>query len=301
VKLEFSILWFDDSEAYIKSLPVDDLKREIASWGFSPTIEFVTTPEKFLSRAPFRIFDLIVVDKNLQSSEDGQDFIERIREHSVYTEVIFYTNAEISELWDGIYEKRLEGIFVTSRDNVISKIVSVGKQSVSKVLDLENMRGIVMAEVGEIDRILGEILTLGLSKLSEAEQGKIFKSFSDAGIKNAENTQKKYANFIGGASVDELVEMSKESSFVLWINFNRLRANPALSAFMTGIGGYDTDVLKPRNILAHGKSIKEGDDGHLIIHRGQEYKFNDDVSLSLRQTILEYKNKFSSIVSEMKK
>ncbi len=149
MRLTFSILWFDDSETYFDSLDLDWLKNEVLSWGFSPKIIQVTTPEDFMSHRPFDIFDIIVVDRNLEGYENGQQFISDLRSNSVYTEVIFYTAGNASELWDGIREKQLEGVFVSTRNDILPKISKVGSQSIRKILDLENMRGIVMAEVGE--------------------------------------------------------------------------------------------------------------------------------------------------------
>ena len=154
MRLVFSVLWFDDDEEYFDSIDIEPLEKEILSWGFWPKIEKVTTPEDFSNRSPFESYDLIVVDRNLEGCEDGQVFIANIRENAIYTEIIFYTAGNTSDLWEAIRTKELEGVFVSSRLNVLSKIEAVGRQSIRKILDLENMRGIVMAEVGELDLLL---------------------------------------------------------------------------------------------------------------------------------------------------
>ena len=295
MNLVFSVLWFDDSEAYFESLPIDDLKDEIVSWGFGPSIKFVSTPEEFLKHEPFRNIDLIVVDKNLESYEDGQNFIKKIRDHSVYTEVIFYSAGEISKLWDGIYEKRLEGIFVTPRDNVISKIISVGQQSVSKVLDLENMRGIVMAEVGELDHLLDEIITLGMISLLDEQQKSIFKRFYEGTIKQNQDFKDRLDVFSKNPETTEMLNLCDSNK--RWQNFNRLWKKHHKLKDRERIGEYDKDILYPRNFLAHGKSELHQDGGFLFRHQGKELLFDDTVSLELRQTILSYKQAFVEILS----
>lgn len=178
MRLSFSILWFDDSEEYFDSLPLDSLEEIIlSSWGFFPKINTVTTSDEFIECAPFNSYDLIVMDYDLQTSKNGADFIAHIRNNTVYTEVIFYTAGETRNLWKMIHEKELEGVFISSRSEIFSKIEKVGQQSIRKVLDLENMRGIVMAEVGELDYLLDEIITIGIEELEEQQRRKIYEKF----------------------------------------------------------------------------------------------------------------------------
>ncbi len=180
MKISYSILWFDDTEEFFESLDLDPLKDHIKSWGFSPRIEFVSDPETFMLHEPFHDFDLIIVDYNLEEYEQhGEDFIKRIRNHDIYTEVIFYSANPANELWNAVRDKELEGVFVASRTGVLTKIEKVAEQSVRKILDLENVRGIVMAEVGNIDAQLDEIITSSFTSLESEVQSKIFCKYAE--------------------------------------------------------------------------------------------------------------------------
>ena len=183
MKLGFSVLWFDDSKEYFDSLEIEPLEQEILSWGFSPRIETVTTPEDFNRHSPFDTFDLIVVDRNLEQYEDGEEFISRLRDNLIYTEVILYTAGDVSELWDAVHEKKLEGVFVANRNDIFPKISIVGRQSIRKVLDLENMRGIVMSEVGELDCMLEEIIKIGMDTLPQGKKDGIYNKFYEGSVK----------------------------------------------------------------------------------------------------------------------
>ncbi len=143
MNLSYDILWFDDDKDFFESIDMEPIISEIASWGFSPKIFPVHNPEEFNNHAPFKVFDLIVVDFKL-GEEQGDTFIKRVRNQEVYTEVIFYSFAESMELWNAVLEKQLEGVFVTNKKGIEQKLLRVARQSVRKVLDLENMRGIVM-------------------------------------------------------------------------------------------------------------------------------------------------------------
>lgn len=298
MRLVFSVLWFDDDDEYFDSLDLESLENEISSWGFLPEITTVTTPEDFINQSPFTQYDLIVVDRNLEGYKDGQEFIAGIRQNAIYTEIIFYTAGNTSDLWEAIRTKELEGIFVSSRNNVLSKIEAVGRQSVRKILDLENVRGIVMAEVGELDILLDEIITLGIENLSEEERIPLFRKFHE----NAVNQSKNYADaldaFIKQPDVFGMLALCDSDK--RWQNFNRLRKVHAKLKGKKKLGDYVQDVLHPRNFLAHGKPESHENGGVTFRYREKEYYFDDEISLELRQKILVYKNTFLSLIDVIK-
>ncbi len=298
MRLSFSVLWFDDSEDYFDSLDFESLQQEVLSWGFSPDIKTVMTPEEFNSYFPFTIFDLIIVDRNLEEYKDGQEFIAELRGNAIYTEVIFYTAGNASDLWDAIREKQLEGVFVSHRNNIFEKIIKVGRQSIQKVLDLENMRGIVMAEVGELDHLLDEIIRIGMPSLQDEQQQSIFKRFYEGAFEQNQGDKNRLEAFSKNPEVEEMLSLCNSNK--RWRNFNRLWKKHDKLKNRERIGEYDKDVLYPRNFLAHGKPEHHQDGGYLFIHSGGKYQFNDDTSLALRQTILRYKDSFSEILKTLK-
>jgi len=298
MRLVFSVLWFDDDEEYFDSLDIESLEKEILSWGFWPKIEKVTTPEDFSNRSPFELYDLIVVDRNLEGYKDGQEFISNIRGNAIFTEIIFYTAGNTSDLWEAIRTKELEGVFVSSRINILSKIEAVGRQSVRKILDLENMRGIVMAEVGELDHLLDRIITIGVENLPEEQRSLVFSRFYKNAIKQNESRSHDLANFKESPNTIDMLGLCDSNK--RWQNFKRLQSYEALVQDER-IGDYIQEVLAPRNFLAHGKSEPYGSGGHIFRYQGKEYHFNDNTSLKLRQTILRYNSAFSSLIALFKK
>ncbi|WP_420640921.1 hypothetical protein [Candidatus Leptofilum sp.] len=298
MRLVFSVLWFDDDEEYFDSLDLEPLEREISSWGFWPKIEKVTTPEDFSNRSPFTSYDLIVVDRNLEGYKDGQEFIANIRGNAIYTEIIFYTAGNTSDLWEAIRTKELEGIFVSSRINVLSKIEAVGLQSVRKILDLENVRGIVMAEVGELDLLLDEIIMLGTESLSEEERSSIFQRFHENAVRQSEGYAKALNAFIEEPNTGGMLALCDSDK--RWQNFNRLRKIHKKLKKKKQSGNYVQEVLRPRNFLAHGKPEPHENGGYLFRYKGKEYYFDDKVSQGLRQTILKYKTTFSILIDQIK-
>lgn len=295
MRLEFSVLWFDDDEEYFDSLIIEVLEEEIKSWGFTPRIEFVTTPQEFKSHSPYKYFDLIVVDRNLEGYKDGEDFIKEIRGNAVYTEVIFYTAGNTRELWQSISERELEGVFVSSRNEIFSKIFKVGRQSIRKVLDLENMRGIVMAEVGELDHLLEEIITIGFKHLSSDEQKNIFQKFFDALTDQQKLGNHKLLTFNQNPEVAAMLTLCDSNK--RWQNFNRVRKAHSKLKGRQKFGDYVQEILNPRNFLAHGKPILSENGSYIFNYLGESLHFDDITSRELRQKIIHYKIEFKRIIT----
>src|SRR4029077_1794136 len=166
MNIRYRILWFDDTDEFFQSLDRDPFESEVKSWGFVPEFEVVKTAAEFMAKKPFDMYDLIVVDYNLgDATPHGEEFIKRIRGHDIFTEIIFYSASPSGTLWDAIYKNQLEGIFVSDRAGILQKLERVAHQSVHKVLDLNNMSGVVMAEVSDMDLLLDGILRFGIGEL----------------------------------------------------------------------------------------------------------------------------------------
>src|ERR1700680_402607 len=126
MNLTFNVLWFDDTADFFFSLDFDPFEGQVRSWGFEPSLELVTTPAEFIKKDPFNDYDLIVVDYNLGDNQPhGETFIKRIRDHRIYTEVIFYSAQPSTNLWTAISQAQLEGVYVANRQAILDKLSSV--------------------------------------------------------------------------------------------------------------------------------------------------------------------------------
>lgn len=292
MKLSYSILWFDDSRELIDSLDINYLEESISKWGFIPDIKFVTTPDEFQAQAPYSTYDLLVVDYNLQDYGHGQDFIEKVRDQEVFTEIIFYSSGATSLLWNAVYERQLEGIFIANKDTILERILKVGQQTLRKVLDLENMRGIVMAEVGDLDLLLNTILTSAISGLSEEKKNEIFERFYAASHEHNADHKKSLDRFKEAPTIELLLSLCDSDK--RWQNYSRAKKHHDILKSAT-IGDYVTDILRPRNFLAHGVPTPSDDGSAVFRYQGKEFIFNDQISTELRTKIIGYKKTFIAI------
>ena len=294
MRLTFSILWFDDDRDSFESIDMDSIRDEISAMGFALNVVPVHNGTDFNNHSPFKEFDMIIVDFNL-GDEQGDTFIERVRSNDVYSEIIFYSFDVASELWKAIHDRQLEGVFVTNKKNIETKVTRVARQSVRKVLDLENMRGIVMSEVGDLDALLGDIFEKAMNGISEEQKLVVFNKFHKDSSRQVEQQQLALATFKEAPSIEGLLALCDSNK--RWSNYMRVKKQHDVLKFHGFKEDYMNEILRPRNFLAHGVPDRVTEDTMQFSFSGATYTFNDQVSQELRKKIIEYKQAFTEISS----
>jgi hypothetical protein len=296
MKLQYKILWFDDSAEIFDSLDLDYLKNQISEWGFVPDIDLVTTPEGFLEKSPYGEYDLLVVDFNLEGYGHGQDFIAQVRGQEVFTEIIFYSSGSASLLWDAVHQHKLEGIYIANKDGILERIIKVGQQTLRKVLDLENMRGIVMAEVGDLDLLLNSILVAAIGGLGADTQKEIFGRFYKACSEHHDSHKASLDSFNEAPTVEFLLSLCDSDK--RWQNYGRARKHHEVLK-KKELGDYVVEILRPRNFLAHGVPSRTSDGSCIFMYQGKDYLFDEATSTALRTRIITYKSILTEIRDEL--
>jgi len=288
MKLEYKILWFDNDPEIFDSMEdeIAGLEETIRSWGFVPQVTKVSEPDEFIGHAPYSDIDLVVVDFNLEEHGEGQEFIARLRTSTVFTEVIFYSAQAAEQLWDAVRQKQLEGIYIAHKDNIVSRIIGVGEHTLRKVLDLENMRGIVMAEVGDLDQLLEKIFVLAMQDVPEKGRTSVFEKFHEDACRGVSKQQQALDDFQAAPSVEKLLGLCDSAK--RWASYRRVRkVHEHLRSF--SVGDYQSEVLTPRNALAHGIPSTTEDGSLRFNHHGNIFAFNEATSRELRHTIIKYR------------
>lgn len=299
MKLKYSILWFDDDKSQFESHDFDYLVAEINSWGFDfDEPVYVQTTQEFIEKAPFDDFDLIVVDYDIgENDRYGDDFIQNVRGQNIYTEIVFYTARGIDKLWESVKEKRLEGVFLSSAEGIIHKVTQVAKQSVKKVVDLENMRGIVMAQVGDMDNIMKELLKVGLTQIKTSQRKAIYQSFIDQEKDFSKEKCREIQEFSKDRSTKRMLDLC-DSSYRIWSLVEELiKRHPDLQSF--DISKYNKEILWPRNVLAHGVPENQKGGGQYFMHKGRKLKYSEQSAKKIRENLKKYRNIYEEMLNQI--
>ena len=157
MKLKYKILWIENEQDWVDSIE-DQIQEYLEDLGFTYDMKLIGKEEKNIA---YNDYDLILMDLNLADQPNGAELISKIRELGSYTDVVFYSSMGIDALRETGKEKELEGVYYSGRTpetSFVKKVKAVIDSTLKKVQDLANLRGLVMAEVSELDEKMEDVL-----------------------------------------------------------------------------------------------------------------------------------------------
>ena len=239
------------------------------------------------------------MDLNLADQPNGAELISKIRELGVYTDVVFYSASGIEELRAKGREKELEGVFYSGRTPetaFVNRVKAVIDATLKKVQDLNNLRGLVMAEVSELDAMMDRIL---LSYFNTEEMMELFHKHITS---NREKTLQKSLNCNNKCqlswrsnSIQEIVPLIDSSQKARAVKIILEQTNPELYKGKNFYEEYVEAIITPRNELAHCKSeVRDGVE--VLLTRKGDKCFDDTFFKDIRKNILKYSSVFNKIM-----
>jgi hypothetical protein len=286
MRLNYKILWFENDDSFYDSLNLDEIRSHLGNNGFEATVERKTGEEpiaELISDA--QKSDLIVMDFALEGAQQGDDLIVQIRDGNIYSEIVFYSAAGVSRLRDRVRERDMDGVYCRGRDDITTDLMPIIDYTIRKVLDLENSRGLVMAELGELDLLMNEIIV----KVHDSSDEK--KNFIRGKMKEkldgqAKSVNDQVANF-DALSINEIVDTALDSNKRLTTMISIVK-KLNLEQFKERLNGYKESVLFPRNCLGHGVAAEVEEGGYVFRHGNKEFLFNDQSNTKLRNDLRDF-------------
>lgn len=304
MKLNYKILWIDDQiEDYIEMGIKSELETYIDTLGFIPTVQCFENGNLAEDSIKTIKYDLILSDYNIEgANEQGDILIQKIRDGGVFTEVLFYSaQPDFDTIAKNLYRDRVSFYSLIGDESFKGfreKAYKLIDHTVSKLQELNNIRGLVMSETSELDNSVEEIIFSFLSKGNE--ESKKLKTYivdsiissAKGNLKNAEKFNELDATEIVKSRLFDADKKSRAVNKILEllkieeIQFNDFYQN------------YKTDVLDTRNDLAHAKSdIIDGIEYLIISRKDGEHpiKFNQEHCVEIRRSLRKYTDLLKSI------
>lgn len=304
MKIKYKILWIENDSDWVDSIE-DQIREYIERLGFVYSMNLIDS-EKVNTN--YEEYDLILMDLNLSQLPNGAELIAKIRSLDVYTEVVFYSAQGIKDLRALGIDMELEGVYYSGRTpdhSFIKKVKKVIDSTLRKTQDLANLRGLVMAEVSELDVMMDDIMKQFLENPSHLEEfHKRITNDREKTIKKgllADNCKKDCMLNWRELRISELISILDSSQKARGVNLvltiiakqhNFVIYNPKGKSFY--IDYYD-DIIEKRNILAHCQSYAgEGKDEVLKTKDGEVFFSNEDF-IRIRKDIQNYHKLFTEI------
>lgn len=151
MRLNYHILWFEDNlTAY--NIKKEFVREIISEFGFNYIEPRREVNGRNIDTINFDQYDVIIADMNLANGDTGMSLMTKIRdEKNIFTEVIFYSSDGEEAVRAELAKYRIDGAYCSGRENddFENKAKEVIRTLIKKVQDLNNMRGLVMAETSD--------------------------------------------------------------------------------------------------------------------------------------------------------
>lgn len=305
MRLKYKILWIENEKDWVDSI-YDQIQEHLSDLGFELEKKLIAKEEESVN---YDEYDLILMDLNLAEQPNGAELIERIRNLNVFTDIVFYSSVEIDILREKGREKNLEGVYYSGRtpeNSFVRKVCQVIDSTIKKVQDLSNLRGLVMAEVSDLDSLMDEIIRkyfidqFLLDRFHQKITKKKEKSIKKILVNESEACEKTCTLNWRQFDINKLVDIIDSSQKVKAINIllewqkdqgNELYTSPNDKVF---VENYNSDIIEVRNKLAHCSSIVENGK-EILKTRNGDLIFDTDRITEIRKKIREYHELFLKI------
>lgn len=309
MKIKYNILWVENEPDWLDSI-VDEIQDFVEDLGFKFTYEVASGRNDIND---YNKYDLILMDLNLASEPTGDEIIQEIRSMNIFTDVVFYSASGIATIRSKGRDKELEGVYYSGRnkDLFLEKVRGVIMTTIRKTQDLTNLRGLVMAEVSELDVMMSDILSIYFN--SEENLNKFHSNVTTDREKTIHRQlehsecKKDCVLSIRNAPASEVIlnlDASQKARGVNLVLKNLAAQGRYLYTSPNGKGfmeNYDTDIISMRNNLAHCKSVETEKDGKEILKtRKGDLFYSSESFVSIRKSIVGYQNLFESIIKQLK-
>jgi hypothetical protein len=285
--IEYNILWFEDikSSFEAKKKIVKDIVEEFGFQFPEPRNE---VNGDNIDSIDYSIYDLLIVDLNLAGTK-GTNLIDRIRnQQDVYTEVIFYSSDGEGAVRAALHEFEIDGAYCAARDNdeFEDKVRKVIKTTIKKVQDINNMRGLLMAETSDIDFTMVKIIKLIVEKdVFGIREGLVNKIFESVGSK-VNGKKNDFEKFLKNGNISQVIKdnlMFDTSQKLLAVQYIIDKMDHEIAAaHKDGVFSTEyTKVKQQRDLLAH--VVEEYVAGKKVLKSGnRELEFTDDFCKEMR-------------------
>jgi ribosomal protein S3 len=289
MRLKYEILWFEDEPEVVEEDIGNEVKNFLIRLGFEPIITHKKNGQGLNELIKNKNYDLIISDLNLGEYEAGDILIDNIREQSIFTEVLLYSATptdiiEIIERHGRMIERISFAVGLAELRNKIKNIINI---TVKKVQDVNNMRGLVIAETIDLELIIEGIMkryfniipetnidTYKEELLSEIYKGKL--DYCTSELEYLKKIDEKNISCLIDEDVVTIYDLYQALQSILKKHIKAInvtinnKISPEEKSRLEGIKSelvllkgeltnFDSEVIRLRNTLAHVQEKLNGD------------------------------------------
>lgn len=324
--ITYKILWFEDTDESFETLS-RRTTRYVEAKNLRCQITRIYGVSDFnISQYDLNSYEVLVVDLRLAQDSKGYEIIKTIRESHYVNDILFYSSEGIAALDAALKEYRLEGVFLSERDNrlFLEKIKQLIDKSVRRSENIINIRGIIMDETSEFDSQMKEIVIAAHSFMSQPEKESVKRHAIKLLTENAASARKLLEKYSADDNwmISNLMEEHAFTSMMKTRLLNKVlcmkenkRIQESIKAcqdilpavfdangqIVNYVKEYEDKVLVFRNKLAHVKQINAEHPVLIGTVNGVEYKCDSSFCSMIRDTLIRYGKWFDALYDKLEK
>lgn len=298
MRLDFRTLWIDDQPRHIESFE-EGLQLKLNPLGFNLVVRSVASVAEVDDAIGVNVhddaIDLVLVDHDLGASGTGDAALTKVRAKFPHKDIMFYSAGDRQKLRQIAYEAGLDGIYFSTRLTLVSDAFGLIESILSKVMDIDHMRGVVMAATSDIDYLVEQSVVAVYAGLEEEAKH----AFLDDVISELRKKLKDWEKALDNAESSGTLEAVFKLHYLCTADV-RLRLllrslakwDETESTHLEKARVYRDDVVPRRNGLAHTRL--EEVEGRLVL-MGKEGRVTADEMKQLRCDLIEHRVNFQNI------
>lgn len=304
MRLNYRILWIEDSSDWAESIQ-ERISEIVESYGLLANFTILSAESDIQK---YSSYNLILMDLCLAEGRQGDALIEQIRSLNVFTDIVFYSASGVEAVKNRGRDLNLEGVYYADRKDVLflRKVKEVINASLQSFQDLVNLRGLVMAEVSELDSKMDSIIEAYFTDKKRMTE------FHRHVTKDREKSTKRNLNGECDKSCEHKWRTMELPDILNTLDSNsRAHAVNVVISYLVSTGvlfkefekesfytQFDKDIIKMRNNLAH--CVETEDDGKPILKtRGGIISYTEADIVTIRKNICFYNKVFERIVDQL--
>jgi hypothetical protein len=302
MRLDFNVLWVEDQPQSVQAYRAK-IDRLIRKEGFKLQTEFavsIAEAKKFLSSEVFGDhIDLVLMDYDLGVSPMGDEGLVVVRDLFSYKDIVFYS-ADVAGLLKKVAEKKIQGIFCSTRDDLPDTVEGVFEALVKKVIDIDHSRGIVMGATSDIDHFVNDCLVSAYEQSDGASRKKALALVAKRIAEIRKRFEEGVAKVGAVSHVSELFDLHHIYTSVDRLHLLRkiLIASGKHKDQCASMQTYAEKTMPKRNDLAHLRVRRNGFSRKLFDRYGKE--LTSDEMRELRRALLEHQEMFEALATALK-
>lgn len=303
--LEYKVAWIDDQASKAQGF-FESINNKLGRHGFQLRVDWISNEgalSGFLnSLKKDSDYDLIMVDWKLgrmvPGGQTGASVAHQIRTHSSFSSIIFYSAENPDILRGEIAKQKIDGVFCVNRAHFVDEAMDVIRATIRKFSDLTMMRGLFLAAVAEFDDAISNCAIEGYEGLPSERKDELKNEMIDGSIDYFSKQIEKVKCIDRSGDLVSIINKLRPGSKQLADCLIRVlgAAEPSVSysRALLQFKKYESDVLVPRNDMAHLKEREEK--GRRFLVRGDR-EWDSAKFEGLRHTLVDHHDNLNYIAS----